>query len=157
MVILCMLAGFWLCCTCVLLCKDIRSQEAVLFYCFYLFLMEKEMVAGSWIAVVHISISRAVTFIFVTMHTSTNIDLHICVASINLLLSLFGSCLESQCTLCGEPEGEWASPSPSSSCHRHLPACSSVWRGWEAERGRLGCKHIVLQSSSQRSNSAGHV
>lgn len=60
---------------------------------------------------------------FVTMHTCTCADIHIRVASINLLLSLFGPCLESQCTLCGEPEGEWASPFPNSSRHRHFLAC----------------------------------
>lgn len=93
---------------------------------------------------------------FLTIHTCTNIDLRICVASINLMLSLFGPCLESQCTLCGEPEGEWASPFPNSSCHHHLPACCyAVWGGWEEERGRrCAAKHIVLQSSSQLSNSA---
>ncbi len=112
MVILFTVAGFLLCCTWVLLCKDIRSQRRLLFYCFYLFLTEKERVTESLIEVGNISIWRAATLMFVPMHTCTNIDVHICVAAINLLLSLFGPCLESQCTLCGEPEGEWASPFP---------------------------------------------
>lgn len=75
--------------------------------------------------------------IFVPIHTRKNADIRICVASINLLLSLFGPCLESQCTLCGEPEGEWASPFPNSPCHQHLPPCCFAVR----ERGGVGCKH----------------
>lgn len=81
---------------------------------------------------------------------------HMCV--INLLLFLSGPCLESQCTLCGEPEGEWASPFPNSSCHRHLPPCCSAFQGGrEVGRGgvvgTLWCRHVVLQSSGQQSSS----
>lgn len=82
---------------------------------------------------------------------------HLCV--INLLLFLSGPCLESQCTLCGEPEGEWASPFPNSSCHRHLPPCCSAFQGGrEAGKGdggvrTLWCRHVVLQSSGQQSSS----
>lgn len=68
-----------------------------------------------------------------------NTDFHICVASINLLLSLFGPCLESQCTLCGEPEGEWASPFPNSPCHQHLPPCCFAVREGGGDGG--GWKH----------------
>lgn len=67
------------------------------------------------------------------------IDFHICVASINLLLSLFGPCLESQCTLCGEPEGEWAFAIPqqllSSSSPGLLFCCfgeGGKWSGGDA-------------------------
>lgn len=83
---------------------------------------------------------------------------HLCV--INLLLFLSGPCLESQCTLCGEPEGEWASPFPNSSCHRHLPPCCSAFQGGrEAGKGdgggerTLWCRRVVLQSSGQQSSS----
>ncbi|XP_078797175.1 disks large-associated protein 2 isoform X9 [Oryzias latipes] len=49
---------------------------------------------------------------FVSTHTCSTTH-HICVTPINLLLSLFGPCLESQCTLCGEPEDQQYSWSPS--------------------------------------------
>lgn len=80
---------------------------------------------------------------------------HVCV--INLLLFLSGFCLESQCTLCGEPEGEWASPFPNSACHRHPPPCCSAFQGGReaGKRGGVGggwlwCTHVVLQSSGQQ-------
>lgn len=73
---------------------------------------------------------------FVSTHTCSTTH-HICVTPINLLLSLFGPCLESQCTLCGEPEGEWAF-----AIFRKLSSLSSLGLllaaggGREVERGR---------------------
>lgn len=75
---------------------------------------------------------------FVPTHTCSSIYARICVTSVNnLLLSLFGPCLESQCTLCGEPEGEWASPFPEMLVSSSSPSLLFAIRGgWEAERGR---------------------
>lgn len=111
----------------------------VQFHCFYLFLTARER-ERRWI--LNSSSYKTLILMFVPTPTCTDINFHICVASINLLLSLFGPCLESQCTLCGEPEGEWASPFPKSSCHRHLPACCLLF----GEGGKRSGGDALLQT-----------
>lgn len=121
MVVLCMVTAFLLRCTWVLLCTDMAA-EVCSYFCSVLFLTKSTRTAESWTAVDVFTWKQRRWRLSPNTHARSRSVTYV----LRLLIScclFFGPCLESQCALCGEPEGEWASPFPESSCRHHHPAC----------------------------------
>lgn len=127
MVILCMVPGFLLCCTWVLLCNDTRERGDPSFFVVVDVFIPFFSVGGGGGVRRWIFNSWPLTFPcrgrpLWCWRTDNRPSQSVCLPLLISLLSLFGPCLESQCALCGEPEGEWASPTPLSKSPPMVPA-----------------------------------